>query len=63
MNMYGQVFTYEVTDKSSINPRDFDSLNAGDWNIALVTCTAGGRMRMAIKCVAIGSGSLTSAPA
>ena len=53
MNMYGEVFTYEVTDRSSINPRDFDSLNAGDWDIALVTCTAVGRMRLAIKCVAM----------
>lgn len=50
MNMYGEVFQYVITDTEVINPRDYDSLNEGDWSIALVTCTVGGRQRVVVKC-------------
>lgn len=50
MNMYGEVFQYTVTDKMVINPTDLDSLETGDWDIALTTCTLGGRQRLVIKC-------------
>lgn len=50
MNMYGDTFSYTVVGQATIGPRDFEGLEEGDWDVALVTCTSGGRLRYAVKC-------------
>lgn len=46
----GNRFCYEVVDVETINGTDLEGLKAGDWDLTLFTCTAGGSGRILIRC-------------
>lgn len=46
----GNRFGYEVVDMETIDGEDLETLEAGDWDLTLFTCTAGGSGRILIRC-------------
>jgi len=55
-DIVGNQFCYEVVGVETINETDLESLKAGDWDLTLFTCTAGGSARILIRCERIDSG-------
>ncbi|MBP1736602.1 MAG: hypothetical protein H6Q60_483 [Oscillospiraceae bacterium] len=48
--MDGTVYHFTVTEVTDINSNDWDSLETGDWDLSLFTCTLGGQMRVLVRC-------------
>jgi len=46
----GNRFRYEVVGVETIDGSDLKALEAGDWDLTLFTCTAGGSARILIRC-------------
>ena len=46
----GNVFLYKITDKETLDETDVAGMNAGIWDMTLITCTPGGRQRVAVRC-------------
>lgn len=46
----GNRFCYEVVGVETIDGSDLESLEAGDWDLTLFTCTTGGTARILIRC-------------
>lgn len=46
----GNVFTYHVVDMEIIDGADPDSMEAGNWNLTLFTCTLNGSTRITVRC-------------
>ena len=50
-DMDGDVTTYEVETVETIRPTDTELVFSDRWNLALYTCTYGGRSRIMVGCV------------
>lgn len=45
----GNVFTYEMVERETLNPTDIAEMESGDWDLTLFTCTVGGKTRVTIR--------------
>ncbi len=52
--MDGTVYTYQVTQLTTIQPTAIDELMDGDWDLSLYTCTIGGKTRVVVRCALVG---------
>ena len=50
-DMDGNVFSYEVTEVSTLSPTDTEEMVAPGCDLTLFTCTVGGRSRICVRCV------------
>lgn len=46
----GNKFTYEMVDIEILEPTMVKELQAGEWDMTLVTCTLGGSTRVTVRC-------------
>lgn len=46
----GNVFNYEVAEKEVLAPTELERLYNGDWDLTLISCTASGQARIAVRC-------------
>ena len=46
----GNVFTYKVSDKETLSPKQKAELFSDQWDFTLVSCTASGQYRIAVRC-------------
>lgn len=46
----GNVFKYNVVETEILKPTDVEKMKSGDWDLTIFTCTAGGRLRFAVRC-------------
>ncbi len=46
----GTVYSYQVTELMTLQPTAIDELMEGDWDLALYTCTIGGKTRVVVRC-------------
>ncbi len=51
INVEGNVYSYRVAWAETLAPDRVEEMAAGDWDLTLFTCTTGGRMRYAVRCV------------
>lgn len=49
-DMDGNVFSYDVTQVTTITPDAVDELKDGDWDLTLFTCTFGNAYRVVVRC-------------
>lgn len=49
-DMDGNVFSYTVSALEVIGGSDVESMESGDWDLTLFTCTYGGQSRIALRC-------------
>ncbi len=55
-DVYGDRFTYEVSEVTILQPTDVDEMtDPDDWDLTLFTCTIGGATRVTVRCVMTGS--------
>ena len=55
-DVYGDRFSYEVSEVTILQPTDVDEMkDPDDWDLTLFTCTIGGATRVTVRCVMIGS--------
>lgn len=47
----GNVFSYTVSDFEQLRPDQVTDMISGDWDLTLFTCTVGGQLRLAVRCV------------
>lgn len=47
--MDGITIRYVISESTTIEPDDFESVEAGKWDLALFTCTPGGAKRILVK--------------
>lgn len=47
----GNVFSYTVSDFEQLRPGQVTDMISGDWDLTLFTCTVGGQLRLAVRCV------------
>lgn len=47
----GNVFGYRVLDFEQLRPEQVENMTCGEWDLTLFTCTVGGQMRLAVRCV------------
>ena len=45
----GNVITYEMVERETLNPTDIAEMESGDWDLTLFTCTVGGKTRVTIR--------------
>lgn len=50
-DMDGNVFRYEVLELEQLASDAGEDMVTGDWDLTLFTCTIGGAMRIAVRCV------------
>ena len=46
----GNVFTYTVSQIEDLPGTGIEEMQAGDWDLTLLTCTLGGRTRLTVRC-------------
>lgn len=46
----GTAVEYAVTETEQLAPTALEELQAGDWDLTLLTCTQGGEARIAVRC-------------
>ena len=55
-DVYGDRFSYEVSEVTILQPADVDEMkDPDDWDLTLFTCTIGGATRVTVRCVMTGS--------
>ena len=55
-DVYGDRFSYEVSEVTILQPTDVDEMkDPDDWDLTLFTCTIGGATRVTVRCVLTGS--------
>ena len=47
----GNVFSYTVGDLEQLRASQVEDMTTGDWDLTLFTCTPGGQLRIAVRCV------------
>lgn len=52
-DMDGNVFSYTVSALEVIGGSDVESMESGDWDLTLFTCTYGGQSRVAVRCLIV----------
>ena len=48
-DMDGNVFTYKMVERETLNPTDIEEMESGNWDLTLFTCTVGGQSRVTIR--------------
>lgn len=48
-DMDGNVFTYRMVERETLQPTDVEGMESGDWDLTLFTCTVGGKLRITIR--------------
>ncbi len=48
-DMDGNVFTYRMAERETLNPADIEKMESGGWDLTLFTCTVGGQSRVTIR--------------
>ncbi|MGM9590615.1 MAG: sortase [Faecousia sp.] len=48
-DMDGNVFTYNLVERETLQPTDVEAMESGDWDLTLFTCTVGGKTRVTIR--------------
>lgn len=48
-DMDGNVFTYKMVERETLNPTDIEGMEGGNWDLTLFTCTVGGQSRVTIR--------------
>lgn len=48
-DMAGNVFSYKMVERETLNPTDIEEMEDGDWDLTLFTCTVGGKTRVTIR--------------
>ena len=48
-DMDGNVFTYKMVERETLNPTDIEGMESGNWDLTLFTCTVGGQSRVTIR--------------
>lgn len=48
-DMDGNVFTYKMVERETLNPTDIEGIESGNWDLTLFTCTVGGQSRATIR--------------
>ncbi len=49
-DMDGNIFSYEVVERTTLNPEDVESMIDSEWDLTLFTCTVGGQYRVTVRC-------------
>lgn len=49
----GNVFTFEVTEVTTLGAYSVDEMVSGDWDLILFTRTIGGQTRVTVRCAAV----------
>ena len=47
----GNVFSYTVADLEQLRAVQVEDMITGDWDLTLFTCTPGGQLRIAVRCI------------
>ena len=47
----GNVFSYTVADLEQLRAAQVSDMITGDWDLTLFTCTPGGQLRIAVRCI------------
>ena len=47
----GNVFSYTVSDLEQLRAAQVEDMTTGDWDLTLFTCTPGGQLRIAVRCL------------
>ena len=47
----GNVFSYTVDDLEQLRAAQVEEMTTGDWDMTLFTCTPGGQLRIAVRCI------------
>lgn len=47
----GNVFSYTVDDLEQLRAAQVEEMITGDWDLTLFTCTPGGQLRIAVRCI------------
>lgn len=47
----GNVFFYTVDDLEQLRAAQVEEMITGDWDLTLFTCTPGGQLRIAVRCI------------
>ena len=50
-DMDGNVFTYQMAERETLQPTSVDEMESGDWDLTLFTCTVGGQSRITLRFV------------
>lgn len=50
-DMDGNVFTYQMAERETLQPASVDEMESGDWDLTLFTCTVGGQSRITLRFV------------
>lgn len=45
----GNVFSYQVVEKETLQPENVEEMTSGDWDMTLFTCTVGGQSRVTVR--------------
>ncbi len=53
IDVLGNVFTYEVTEVTTLGPYAVEEMLSGDWDLTLFTCTYGGQTRVTVRCALV----------
>ena len=48
-DMDGNVFTYKMVERETLEPTAIAAMKSGDWDLTLFTCTLGGQSRMTVR--------------
>jgi len=48
-DMDGNVFTYKMVERETLNPTDIEGMESENWDLTLFTCTVGGQSRVTIR--------------
>ena len=48
-DMDGNVFTYKMVERETLNPTDIEGMESGNWDLTLFTCTVGGQSRVTVR--------------
>lgn len=46
----GREFSYMVSSQQLLDPMEIETLETGDWDLTLFTCTIGGKSRVCVRC-------------
>lgn len=47
----GNVFSYTVSNLEQLRAAQVEDMTTGDWDLTLFTCTPGGQLRIAVRCL------------
>ncbi len=51
VDMDGNEFRYKVAQMETIDGYDIQTMESGDWDLTLFTCTYGGKLRYTVRCL------------